>query len=282
MPGTARLAADYTADLTDTSKSALLELALVLKRYWNGFVLVGGWAPYFILEKHKKPENEFSHVGSIDIDLAIDPAQVPEEEYASIVELIEKRGYKQRKDRLGNPVPFSFEKSFKKATISADFLTPAYPQKKTRHRKIQRDLQARTLYGAEAALKHNFETTLSGKLPENGQATASVKVADAVACIALKALALGDRYKEKDAYDIYSVLAYYENGPDDVARQFKPCLGEPVIREALEKLRVQFEKKTSYGVQWALTFMTPTEAEKERLETDIFMTANRFIQDVEK
>jgi len=41
---------DYTPELTNISKSVLLELMTTLKSYSNAFVLIGGWAPYFILE----------------------------------------------------------------------------------------------------------------------------------------------------------------------------------------------------------------------------------------
>ena len=38
----------YAREVTEASKSALLELGLALKRYHNEIVLAGGWAPYFI------------------------------------------------------------------------------------------------------------------------------------------------------------------------------------------------------------------------------------------
>jgi len=55
----------YAREMTEVSKSALLELGLSLKRYHDDIVLTGGWAPYFISKGY------FEHCGSIDIDLAI-------------------------------------------------------------------------------------------------------------------------------------------------------------------------------------------------------------------
>ena len=57
------------------STSALLELATALKHYSNALVLIGGWAPYYLVKDHGRPG--FEHIGSIDIDLAIDPDWFP-------------------------------------------------------------------------------------------------------------------------------------------------------------------------------------------------------------
>lgn len=61
----------YAREITETSKSALLELGLSLQMYQNDMVLSGGWAPYFITE------NYFEHCGSIDIDLVLKTTIMP-------------------------------------------------------------------------------------------------------------------------------------------------------------------------------------------------------------
>ena len=55
----------YAREITEASKSALLEISLELKRYRTDMVLSGGWAPYFITNGY------FEHCGSIDIDLVL-------------------------------------------------------------------------------------------------------------------------------------------------------------------------------------------------------------------
>jgi hypothetical protein len=42
----------YAREITESSKSALLELGLSLQMYRNDMVLSGGWAPYFITKNH--------------------------------------------------------------------------------------------------------------------------------------------------------------------------------------------------------------------------------------
>ena len=87
-----RLSNAYESNLTSASLSAILELGVTLKYYKDSMVLVGGWVPYFLIEEFG--DLEFSHVGSIDIDLAINPDKINADEYATIVDMIKRRGYK--------------------------------------------------------------------------------------------------------------------------------------------------------------------------------------------
>lgn len=96
---TERFITHFENDEANFSQSILLELMTILGRYRESIYLVGGWAPYFLLKRFQKNDNIFQHAGSIDIDLAIDFAKVSQNQYAGIVELIEKRGYKSKKDK---------------------------------------------------------------------------------------------------------------------------------------------------------------------------------------
>jgi hypothetical protein len=97
---------EYTQEITELSKSVLLEIMTLLKGYSKNMVLVGGWVPYFLLKRFQN-DKEFKHIGSADIDLVIDPELIKSGVYESIVKIIEKNGYAQRKDKLGNPIEFS-------------------------------------------------------------------------------------------------------------------------------------------------------------------------------
>ena len=68
---TTRTVFDYHPAITDASKSVLLEVMTILRTYSDSLVLIGGWVPYFLLETHKPEGIDFTHIGSIDIDLVI-------------------------------------------------------------------------------------------------------------------------------------------------------------------------------------------------------------------
>ena len=81
---------DYTADAVAAARSVLLELAHVLAEYRDSIVLVGGWVPALLFPEARSP-----HVGSIDIDLALDHRALKDPGYRTIRRLLIARGYEQ-------------------------------------------------------------------------------------------------------------------------------------------------------------------------------------------
>jgi hypothetical protein len=65
----------------------------ILGAYREALVLIGGWAPYLILERFGDPAGAaaFAHVGSIDIDFVVDPAIIDTAHYGTIVERLTER-----------------------------------------------------------------------------------------------------------------------------------------------------------------------------------------------
>jgi len=57
---------DYTAEAVNAARSVLIELVHLLGEYWENIVLIGGWVPEILLSRNENP-----HVGSIDVDLAL-------------------------------------------------------------------------------------------------------------------------------------------------------------------------------------------------------------------
>lgn len=270
---------DYPEEITELSKSVLLEIMTLLKGYRNEIVLVGGWVPYFLLQKFQK-NKEFKHIGSVDIDLVINPELVKSGVYDTIVKIIESNGYTQRKDRLGNFIEFSFEREIGNKTIHIDFLSTDYPQKtKKRHRIVQPDLRTRTLKGAKIVLKHNFEEEIEGNLPNGAHVKIKLRIADVVGCLTTKALALGGRSEAKDNYDIYTIISHYNEGEKSCAEKLKPFLNDKDVREPLEDIKKNFEKETSLGPILVGNFMYPNDKDaRNRIIIDSFMRVNRFLE----
>lgn len=270
-----RLAGDYSPEIVEVSKSVLAELITALKKYYEALVLVGGWAPHFILQKFGASEADFHHVGSIDIDLVVDPDLVDEEAYATMASILREMDYMPSEDRQRQ---FRWLRTVGGREIGVDFLCPKPPLgkgRRHRHQVIQRDLKARTLEGAEIALGHYFECPLSARLPGDGIAKVNTKVADLVACLALKGMALGERYNEKDAYDVYSVCAYYEGGPAGVAAVLEAHVDHPILRKGMESIAIKFRDSDAEGPSWAARFLaSDNPAMATRIRQDAYMNVN--------
>jgi hypothetical protein len=174
----------------------------------------------------------------------------------------------------------------KRYTIKIDFLCPLTDKTgsvsaKHRHRLIQPGLKARNLRGAEVSFISNQKIELSGILPDNGQTTLEFKMVSLAGFMALKGIAFGDRYKEKDAYDIYVLCDYYKEGPTSVAKEIKNFKDNPIVKEGLLAVKERFRAVDAEGPYWVANFMASTDsAAKERMRQRSFMIVNETIRKI--
>ena len=70
---------DYPPIEVQAARAVLLELAHLLGEYRQDVVLVGGWAPELLF-----PEAELTHVGSLDVDLALNHRSLDDAGYRTI------------------------------------------------------------------------------------------------------------------------------------------------------------------------------------------------------
>jgi len=200
--------AQYQHDQTEISLSMLLEVIDALKAYGSDVVVVGGWAPYFLLQKHGS-DQAAHHVGSLDGDLALNFKSIPEDSYETILETLRRIGYIQRKNAQGRDVPASFEKTIKMGetpfTMQIDFLAGEYggSAKNHRHQKVQ-DILARKGRGTDFVFDNYYKEEIQGKFPNGAEVRVSLFVANELAVFAMKGVAIGQRTKAKDFYDIVS------------------------------------------------------------------------------
>jgi hypothetical protein len=274
-----RTSGDYSEGLTAASLSGLLELEMTLRSYRGSITLVGGWVPYLLIREFGK--DDFRHVGSIDIDLAVDPDKVDLDAYATIVELIEGRGWSEQKLK-GEANPHSYVKTLpspldgKAHEIKVDFLTTPSPDKH-RHRKVQPDLPARKARGCGLAFRHNIEIDLRGTLPGDGEAETKVRMLDIPGCLGMKGIALGERYFEKDAYDIFSVVSQCHDGPEAVAREVRPRLEDGEMTEGIDVIRRDFRDIRANGPSWVANFVGGDEESKKRQQAEAFAVMREFL-----
>ena len=62
---------DYTTRQVEAARRVLVDLGQVLAQFSDCLVVVGGWVPDLLLEDAEDP-----HIGSIDVDLALDAAKL--------------------------------------------------------------------------------------------------------------------------------------------------------------------------------------------------------------
>ena len=67
----------------------------------------------------------------------------------------------------------------------------------------------------------------------------------------IKAIAMDERTKDKDAYDIAFVLKHYQPSIADLAKKVRGVSQAGIGKEALELLRTKFRTFDSVGPVWA-------------------------------
>jgi hypothetical protein len=265
----------YDRNLTEASKGALLELCMALNNYRHEFILVGGWAPYFLSREH------FDHCGSIDMDFVLRPAII--QRYESMKDVIETLGYAVTRN------PFRFERDIETADgartfqIHLDLLTEPEPALNQEFLvEVQEDLRACLIPGISIVFDHYYELELEATLPGGGEAAHTIDVADIVGTLTTKGNAL-PRLKDKDSYDIYSVAGFHTGSPITAARRFNILIGtrrnedNPTILQALRNIHYGFSSPTRYGCVSVARFL----GSDGPVQNDTYQRITAFIEDLD-
>jgi hypothetical protein len=134
---------------------------------------------------------------------------IDDDTYQTIRTALLKRGYKEGKQ------PFIFFREVlteggDPVVVEVNFLSGEHGGTGTSHRtqKVQ-DLRARKARGCDLAFENFVAVEMETELPEGGIDRVVCKVSAVVPFIVMKGMALADRMKEKDAWDIYYCLVHY-------------------------------------------------------------------------
>src|SRR4030042_1845219 len=209
---------DYTGEAVEAARSVLLEVSRLLGEYQDSIVVVGGWVPELLLSQAPR-----QHVGSIDVDIALDHRKLKEVGYKTILQLLLGRGYKP------GDQPFIFFRTVQLGDqtidVEVDFLAGEYTGTARGHRtqKVQ-DMRPRKARGCDLAVNLATDVTLSGTLPGGGKDTTTIRVASIVPFLVMKAMELAGRLMEKHSWDIYYCIRYYPGGIEKLVEEFTPHL----------------------------------------------------------
>jgi hypothetical protein len=257
-----RFARDYSSRATQAVKMVLIELGQVLGEYLDSLVVVGGAVPWLL------PDTEPEHVGSIDVDLALNPKKLQAQaKYANMVRLLEKAGYERQVDDLG---VFQMRRKVsvdngEPVLVILDLLKPSKPKTRRNKPALIPDFRVQDIPGAEFALANPQWLTLEGIMPDGRNNTVRLPITDLGGFLVMKGYALQGRDKPKDAYDIYYVIKHYPQGTQALAELCLSLLGHEKAKQGFQHIADKFDVLEGYGAQSVRsflgdTFTTPEEA----------------------
>ena len=265
---------DYNEQMVEAAHAVLLELVHILGEYREGIALVGGWVPGLLL-----PEDADKHVGSMDVDIALDHKLLEEAGYETICQKLETRGYRRSEEQ-----PFIFFRDVpvgdETISVEVDLLAGEYEGTGRRHRtqRVQ-DAKARKARGCDLVFPMAEEIKISGTRPDGYQDTATIKIAGIVPFVIMKAMAMADREREKDPYDIYFVLRHFPGGPDELIKLFQPHIEQGLVREGLDKMAEKFESPNHVGPNFVADFEGMEDGEeREFLTRDVFERVDHLLR----
>ena len=265
----------------------MLELSIYFQEFWDRCVLIGGWVPYFILADKLGSEVRVRHVGSLDVDILIDVDAVAEGGYSATLKAMQQGGFEQRGNsfewtRIVAPPVIG-----RAIRVRVHLLAPeSAAGANSLRRQMPGGLQVLVMPVADVALRHTFDYPLEGQLPTGENHSATIRVADEVACFAMKGgmipRADGMGLKEKDAYDLFVLLRDYPGGPSALARHLTPYGGVRAVEEAMQNVREQFADPTRVGSRWAVTYLAgqrsaDTAEEIDEIRNEVTLVFDEFM-----
>jgi hypothetical protein len=279
---------DYSRQETELALGLLMELLEHLKAYREHVILAGGWAPYFLIRDSAARFGQ-EHIGSLDADLILDFRSIPEAAYETIMQIVERAGYSPRKDREGKVIAASFERivpleSGGQFPMRIDFLAGEYggTTHSHRHQRVQ-GLLAHKARGADIAYEQCYEQEVSVQLPNQAKVTLRLKVANEVAVFVMKGIAIGQRTKGKDFYDVYMLVKFFKQGPRSIEESLKPFVGNRLLREAVANIRHYFWAFDSLGPVSVAEFVQPSDAEARAVvQRDAFEIFQVLLDELER
>lgn len=241
----------------DSVYATCLYVATKLGDLIDETVIVGGLVPSLLIDQRSLKTTTHRHVGTMDLDVGLALAIFDEQRYEALTERLRKAGFEPDENENGQKTRQRWRIE-REARVTVDFLiAPSLPgDKPGRIRNIESDFAAIIAPGLHLAFADRVKLRIDGRTIAGESASREIWVAGPAAYVVLKALALKNRGENKDAYDLFYVLRYFEAGLGDIASRLERFGNDRSAHEALAVLREDFSEVDSVGPIRIAEFLT--------------------------
>ena len=266
---------DYLPEAIERVKAKCLTVAQVLgDELMSQAVIVGGLVPTLLYLDAAPSAETGLHVGTLDLDLALDLVILDDERYEAISERLSRAKFSLDEKEDGR---FRRQRWRSPNGILVDFLMPPVPpdNKGGRLQSLTQDLAAFTMRGLDMALTNPVPVALGGLDLAGRRVTRRILVCAPHVFVVLKALAIAGRDKHKDAYDIYFVLKNDEQEPSALGGLAATLSNRDVVTEAVHLIDRDFRTVDGRGPQDVCRFLD--RAEDNDLAADVLAYGTAFV-----
>lgn len=273
-----RQQSDYTDRQVEAARRVLIDLGQVLASFSDCIVLVGGWVPDLLL-----PDAEEPHVGSIDVDLALDAEKLNGGRYAELLRLLlDTRRYAPGTKDFQLVSKVDLKDGGPAIQVEVDFLAPKEVKLTKNRPKLLENFRVLQADGCGAAFHAPVELPIPGFNIRGMKNTVRLRLASLADFLIMKAHAIGGRDKPKDAYDFCYCLDYVPGGIAPLAEEWKSRIGEKEVARALEILREKFQDPSFLGPQQVVDFYeSPGLEEREMQARRAFELVRDFLRRID-
>lgn len=252
---------------TTASRAVLIEVANVLGAFREHLVLVGGWVPELLF-----PDR--GHMGSLDVDFAVAPTALADNAYETIRKRMTDAGYVHQ----SGPTRFLKGVAGAPEPVKVDLISGQY-QGGEKSASIQvNELRISCLRGIDLAFTACEELEVSGSMPDGTENVVRVRIVRPEVYILIKAFALDERAKEKDAYDIAFVLQNYQPSLAALAERVRAQLADGLAQEGYKILEGKFASVESVGPVWAARIAQVQDHDYEQARRAAFENAQELFR----
>ena len=269
-----RSEAEYSTRQTEAARRVLVDLGQVLASFLDCFVVVGGWVPDLLLAHTGE-----QHIGSVDVDLALDAAKLKSGRYAELLQLLlNTRRYKQGTKQFQLVVEVDLSDGERPVQVGVDFLVPQAVKLQKNKPKLLKGFRVLQADACGTAFHAPVETLLSGRMVHGGTNTVRLCVASIPDFLVMKAHAINNREKPKDVYDLCYCLEYFPDGMKALAAEWKQRQRERDVAKAVTILRDKFADVNAFGPQQLVEFHGTIDTdEADRLSRRAFELVQKLL-----
>ena len=271
---------DYEPRQVAAAKRVIVDVMQVLASFEDCLVLVGGWVPEFVIEGADE-----AHVGSIDVDLALDTTKLRGGRYAEMLKLLLGTGrYRQGEKDFRYVTEVDLGDGDPPVRVDLDFLAPKDVKTGKNKPKLIEGFRVLKADGCEAAFHSPLTMKLSGQMIGGAKNTVSLRVASVPDFLVMKSIALAKRDKPKDAYDICYCLDYFKGGIPRLAKAWRSQMAAVSdVARSMEILREKFGGVDSYGPMQVVEFHNETDVlVREEQARRAFELVTKFLTEIDR
>ena len=253
---------DYSDRQVEAARRVLIDVGQVLASFADCMVVIGGWVPDLLI-----PETEERHVGSIDVDFALDADRLQDGRYAELLSLLlETKRYAQGEKAFQLITTVDLGDGERPVQVEVEFLAPSDAELDKNRPKLVAGFRVLQTEGCSEAFRAPVEQALTGRNIRGADNTVHLLVASLADFLVLKAHAIGGRDKPKDSYDFCFALENLPGGMEPLAKGWAARREEKNVARAMAILGEKFGSPNAFGPQQIVEFHNAPDKETRAMQ----------------